>query len=275
MRHLWRPQGQAARALMLVYLLPFGLSLLTIRKTAYVLPPEFYQLSLSVGLLVTLAAFAVIYINTLPETTSLMVRLVALTLVTLLAVLGAIGWVITPAYAAQYHPVFPDHRTLRFTPNDAGGYDLTAIPFRFENELGVNLNVRDATERSSLPAGVPLDFDFPFYGQTYARIYATNDGTLALGRDVSYRDYQYHYGGQTPVIFPLMLDLVPEAGAGGVFARQEADRLIVTWDRVVGFYRQQAVFTFQAILYRSGVFEFSYNGLPEGLDYRPDDEPSD
>jgi len=71
----------------------------------------------------------------------------------------------------------------------------------------------------------------------------------------------------------LFEDLIPEAGPGGVFARREADRLIITWDRVPSFYRRQAVFTFQAVLYSSGVFDITYNGLPDGLDYRPNDEP--
>jgi hypothetical protein len=89
-----------------------------------------------------------------------------------------------------------------------------------------------------------------------------------------YSDYSYRYG-STPLLMPLLLDLAPEeTGRGDAFVRQEADRLIVTWDHVPGFYRREAVFTFQAILYRSGVFEFSYDGLPAALPYRPDDEPS-
>ena len=221
-----------------------------------------------------LATFAVVYVNYLPETTSFMVRLAGVTLVALLAVLGAVGWVITPTYAAQYRPVFPDHRTVRFTPNDASGYDITPVPFHFESDLGADLNLVDSTARADVQDSAKLDFDFPFYGKTYSQVYATNDGSIALGQDAYYRDYLYHYGGKTPFIFPLLIDLIPEAGPGGVFARQAADRLIVTWDRVPAFYRRQAVFTFQAVLYRIGVFEFTYNGLPDGLGYhRPNDEP--
>ena len=274
--HLWRPQGRAARtarALALVYLLPFGLSLLTILKTFYYVQADLYQLSLSMGVMIALAAFAVIYLNYLPETTSFMVRLVGVTLVALLAVLGAVGWVITPTYAAQYRPVFPDHQTMRFTPNDVGGYDITSIPFYFESDLGANLNLMDSTERTDAHASARLDFAFPFYGQTYSQVYATNNGSMALGQDAYYRDYLYHYGGQTPFIFPLLIDLIPEAGPGGVFARQEADRLIVTWDRVPAFYQRQAAFTFQAVLYSSGDFDITYNGLPDGLHYQPNDEP--
>lgn len=280
-RDLWRPQGQAAataRALMLVYLLPFGLSLLTILRSYYGIPQELLQLSRSLGIMLALAAFAIVYLNHLPETTSFMVRLVGATLVTLLTVLAAVGWLVTPAYAAQYRPVFPDQRTLRFTPNAAGGYDLSLAPFHFEADLGASFikpPVLDAAGRSFVESQAQHDFAFPFFGHTYDRVYATLDGTIALGHTVpNYTDYSYRYG-STPLLMPLLLDLAPEeTGTGDAFVRQEADRLIITWQRVPAFYRREAVFTFQAILYRSGVFEFSYDGLPAGLPYRPDDEPS-
>jgi HAMP domain-containing protein len=281
-RDLWRPQGQAAataRALMLVYLLPFGISLLTILRSYYGIPQELLQLSRSLGIMLALAAFTIVYLNYLPETTSFMVRLVGATLVALLTVLAAVGWLATPAYAAQYRPAFPDGRTLRFTPNAAGGYDLSLTPFHFERDLGagfIKSPTLDAAGRSSTDSSAQLDFAFPFFGQAFDRVYANLDGTIALGRNVGgYADYSYHYGGQTPLLMPLLLDLAPEeTGTGDAFVRQEADRLIVTWQRVPAFYRREAVFTFQAILYRSGVFEFSYDGLPAGLPYRPDDEPS-
>ncbi|MCX6032776.1 MAG: response regulator, partial [Chloroflexi bacterium] len=280
-RDLWRPQGQAARtarALMLVYLLPFGISLLTILRSYYGIPQELLQLSRSLGIMLALAAFAIVYLNHLPETTSFMVRLVGATLVTLLTVLAAVGWLVTPAYAAQYRPVFPDQRTLRFTPNAAGGYDLSLASFRFERDLGASFikpPVLDAAGRSFVESQAQHDFVFPFFGHTYDRVYANLDGTIVLGHTVpSYSDYSYHYG-SIPLLMPLLLDLAPEeTGRGDAFVRQEADRLIVTWQRVPAFYRREAVFTFQAILYRSGVFEFSYDGLPAALPYRPDDEPS-
>ena len=263
---------------MLVYLLPFGISLLTILRSYYGIPQELLQLSRSLGIMIALAAFAIVYLNYLPETTSFMVRLVGATLVTLLTVLAAVGWLVTPAYAAQYRPVFPDGRTLRFTPNAAGGYDLSLAPFHFERDLGASFiksPTLDEAGRSFGESQAQQDFAFPFFGQTYDRVFANLDGTIALGRNVGdYSDYSYHYG-SIPLLMPLLLDLAPEeTGTGDAFVRQEADRLIVTWDHVPGFYRREAVFTFQAILYRSGIFEFSYDGLPTALPYRPDDEPS-
>jgi hypothetical protein len=78
--HLWRPQGPAAcaaRAMALIYLSLFGISLLNILRSYYAFPPGLYQLILSLGIMVALGAFVVIYLNYLPETTSFMVRLVS------------------------------------------------------------------------------------------------------------------------------------------------------------------------------------------------------
>ncbi len=275
-RDLWRPRGQAARtarAMTLVYLLPFGVGLLSIFRSSYGIPQELLQIGRSLGIMVALAAFAVIYLNYLPETTSFMVRLVGISLVTLLTVMGALGWLVAPTYAAQYHPSLPDQRTLRFSPNAAGGYDVSLASFHFESDLGANLHLLDDWG-SGRPAA-QLHFAFPFYGQTYDRVYANNDGTIALGHELtSFFSYALHYGGSTPMLLPLLLDLNPGVAGGDVFVRQEAERLIVTWQRMPGFYRREDVYTFQAALYATGVFEFSYNGLPVNLAYHLDDEPS-
>jgi signal transduction histidine kinase len=277
LQHLWHPQGQAAsaaRALALIYLLPVVLAVLTILKAFYLVPPAIYQLSLSVGMLAALAAFTFVYLNFLPETTSFIVKLVGVLLVTLLAVLGTVGWVLTPTYAALYRPTWPaDQQTFRFTPNAQGGYDIAATPFQFESDFGQELNLVDTIHYRDDQTIVKLDFAFPFYGQRYSEIYVTNDGSLALGRPIVNYDYQYHYGGQTPLIFPLLTDLNPGEGRGKVFARQEADRLIITFDRVPSFYHPADLFTFQLALQNDGVFEITYNGLPEPQAYHANDEP--
>jgi HAMP domain-containing protein len=278
----------------LVYLLPFAVGLLSILRSSYSIPQEVLQISRSLGIMVALAAFAVVYLNYLPETTSFMVRLVGIGLVTLLTVTSAMGWLAAPAYAAQFRASLPDQRTLRFTPNAAGGYDVSLIPFHFETDpsagspqttrddagqgLGANLHLLDwrhGTEQERWKHEAPLSFVFPYYGKTYDRLYAYDDGAIAFGRGMdSYFSFALHYGGSTPMLLPLLLDLNPGAAEGDVFVRQEAERLIITWQRVPGFYRPEDVYTFQAVLYADGVFEFSYNGLPVNLGYHLDAEPS-
>lgn len=281
LRFLWRPQGRAARAalaLALIYLLPFGISLLNILRSLYQISPEFLQIGRAVGIMATLGLFVVIYLNYLPETTSFMVRLVGVTLTVVLAALGAVGWLITPAYAAAYQPVFPDQHTLRFTPNQTGGYDISLAPLHFERELGADLHlsnqyiVGESLEPGSGGYAARLDFVFLFFGKTYDKVFVNNDGAIALGSNLdSFFSYSLSYGSNIPFLFPLLLDLNPEAG-GGVFVRQEPERLIVTWLRQPAFYHPEDIYTFQAILYADGIFEFRYDGLPDALTYQPADE---
>lgn len=100
-----------------------------------------------------------------------------------------------------------------------------------------------------------------------------NDGAVSLGRPVPYRAFQYRYGAGTPLLLPLLMDLDPTISPGGVFARQESERLILTWDRLRGFRQPEAEFTFQAVLYADGAFEFAYAALPERLAFYPNDDP--
>ena len=275
--YLWRPQGHganAARALALIYLLPVVLAIATILKTFYFIPPSVYQLSLSVGVTITLAGFTVVYLNYLPDLSSFVAKLVGVMLVTLLAALGTVGWALAPGYAALYRPVWPtDQQTFRFAPNAHGGYDIAAVPFQFESDFGEELNLVDTLYKREDQTIVKLVFDFLFYGQPYSEIFLTNDSALALGQPIVYYDYQYHYGGQTPLIFPLLTDLNPGEGRGAVFARQDADRLIITFDRVPSFYHPEDLFTFQMALQHDGTFEITYNGLPEPQIYQANDEP--
>lgn len=273
LHYLWRPQGRGAhtaRALALVYLLPFVLSLTNLLTTFYIISRTTYHISLSLGILVALASFAVVYLDYRPEATSFVVKLVGVTLLTLLAVLGAVGWAIAPRYAASYRPTLPDHRTLRFSPNARGGYDVTAQPFAFETDMGDNLKL----SKDGARWGALLDFTFPFYGQTYHTLHVSSDGTISLGQSMRYTYMHYHQGGDAPMILPLFIDLDPEAASGGVFARQEGERLILTWNRLPSFYVPQALFTFQVILYRSGIFDITYDELSDALTYTPNQEAS-
>ena len=268
-RALWRLQGKAARAaraLTLAYLLPFVLGLANVLASMFLLSPTVYQLSMAFGILFTLLLFVIIYLNYLPETNSFMVKLVGTTLVISLAVLSIVGWVIAPVYASTFSPALPGQQTLRFSPNTYGGYDVSAVPFQFDPGWGDRLEIRD----SDLAAGTQaLDFTFPFFGQTYSRIFVGDNGAVGMGQRVDYRTIQAGYG-TVPAIYPLYLDLVPEAG--GVYARQTASSLILTWE-ASNYYQPEARFTFQVTLHSDGVFEMTYESLPANVSFIPDDKP--
>ncbi len=96
----------------------------------------------------------------------------------------------------------------------------------------------------------------------------TSVGLLRMGESLYHPNLQYHYG-RFPGIFSLLVDLEPAAG-GGVYARVEAERLIVTWDHLAALHYPKSEYTFQSILYRDGSFDITYNGLPDPLVFNPD-----
>ncbi len=264
-------QARALRAFALIFLFVSGLSLFNLLRTFYLLSVALANVGISVGILIALFAFALAYLNQRDETTSFMVKLAGIVLTTVLAILGIVGWAISPTYIADYQPDLSSKRALRFTPNVQGGYDIRDVPFDWESNLGRDLQLDDG--RKNYGCSEAFNFTFFSYGQDYQAIYACNDGTISLGRPVRYREYQYRYGAGVPLLMPLLMDLDPTISPGGVFARQEPDRLIVTWDRLRGFRQRQAELTFQAILHTDGTFDFVYADIPENLIFEPNDNP--
>ncbi|MBI4790496.1 MAG: HAMP domain-containing protein [Chloroflexi bacterium] len=267
-RKLWQPHGQAAQAargFALVFVVTLLLGLVNLYRAMVILPTSIYQLSMSVGILLALFFFAAVYIGALPETTSFMVKLAGVLLTTLLTVLGAVGWVITPVYAAQYRQPLADRQTLRFTPNNAGGYDVTRAPFRFDRDLGREVAMPTRVEINS----VPVDFDFLYFGRASRTVYVTNLGAVTMGQALAQRDVQYGYG-TTPAIFALATFLSPGAG---VFAKEYGEQLTITWFQAPSYFQPSVAFTFQVVLDKSGVFEITYDGLPENLIHSPDEDP--
>ncbi len=271
LRDVWRPQGQAARAarmFALVFLIPVVLGLLNILRAKFVIPTGVFQSAMSAGILLTQFAFASVYLGYLPETTSFQVRLVGITLVTVLAVFGAVAWVMTPSHAAVYRPAIADHRTLRFTPNARGGYDVTQAEFHFDDDLGRPVDLRLWRPFAGLlEAAADIPFLFPFFGRTGQTVWVMRSGAVSIDAPVDYRAMEYHYA-TTPVIFPLFVSM----DSSDVYAKNEGERLTLTWYRASAFYNPQARFTFQVVLHRDGTFEITYDGLPD-WPYQPEASP--
>ncbi len=246
------------------------MSLLNIGRATSAIPPEAFQSSMSAGILLTQFLFALVYLNASPEMTSFQVRLVGITLVLVLAVFGAAGWAMTPPHAAVYRPALADHQTLRFTPNAAGGYDVTPVEFHFDADLGRPLDLA-LLRPDSAPweAVADIAFPFPFYGQIARTLWVMRSGVISMDAPLDYPSMEYHYA-TTPVIFPLFVALSPDEG--GVFAKQEAERLTITWRQMRTILGRPGQFTCQAVLYPDGVFEITTHGLPD-LPYQPDAGP--
>lgn len=261
----------SSRRFALVFVIPFWLAMLNILRSYYAVSTTFYHINLSIGILFTIFLFALIYLTSQPEQISFIDKLSGAVLTGVLAVFGTIAWLVAPAYAAQYSPSIIDQRTIRFSPNENGGYDVSETLFHFESDLGKSLNIFDETNNADRQI-YETAFEFPFFGESYKTIYISNDGAIGIGGQFTWRDFQYRFA-RVPMIFPLLVDLNPGLCDGcGVFLRQETDRLIITYYRIPSYNHPKAVYTFQVFLYPNGVFEFTYNGLPE-LTFYVDDRP--
>ena len=252
----WKPQGKKARgtrAFVWVFSIVFWLGFTNV-LLGIGLPHSVYYTSMSIGVLIALWLFASNYINFIPNGVSVQLKFLVLTLTIFLAILGSAGWFIAPAYIGTFQPDLCDHQTLRFLPNDSGGYDVAETSFVFEEILGDKLTIAHKYEHNNFE----VDFDFPFFGQEYHQIYVSSYGVIALGEPFWEPNMQAR-SATFPAIIPLMTDLNPnpqEGEGGGLYALldEDAERLVVTWHELPSFYYPESKFTFQVVLYREGRF---------------------
>jgi DNA-binding NarL/FixJ family response regulator/signal transduction histidine kinase len=268
----WRnsPTCRALSQFLLIFLFFAGLGVFNLLRTYYLMPVALANAGIALGILLALFALAQTYLGQQSEPTSFIVKLVGITLTTMLGILGLAGWIIAPTHTADHNHDLAVPYAIRFMPEADASYRVAAIPLAWEGALGQDLRLDDGRMQG---CSAPIAFPFPFYAQTYDALYVCNDGVIALGQPVRYREFQYRYGAGVPLLIPLLTDLDPTISAGVVFAQQLEDRLIVTWDQLRHFRRPEAEFSFQAVLYADGRFEFHYQTIPEYLAFHPNDDP--
>lgn len=256
----WRNWRVAtSRHFALIFIIPLWLAVLNLVRTFYGVTDPIYHINMSVGVLFTIFLFSFAYLNGQPEKTTFPIKLSGAVLTSILAMFGIVVWLVAPAYASRYEPNLADERTLRFSPNGEGGYDVSEIPFHFEADPGQKMPVVDVIGENDQ---VEVEFQFPFYDRVYKSFFIHNDGIIAFGEKINVRNLQYRLSA-VPAIFLGLTDLKPEASVtGGVFVKQEDDRLVVTFLSVPSFYYPEQEYTYQSVLYTDGTFEITHAGLP-------------
>ncbi len=270
-KKITKPQGKNARGTQLfiiIFSIMIYLGLINILRSISFISTEFYNASLSIGILFTIWMFISNYINFIPQGVSVQAKLIILPLTLFLAIVGSIGWVISPAYVATYQPNLMDHQTIQFTPTEDGSYDVNEIEFTFEDNLGENIFTIPVNNSQNYE----VNFNFPFFGKNYSELFITQSGVIALGQPLWRPNLQARFA-TFPAIIPLMIDLDPNLG-GGVYVKEDINRLVVTWYQIPSKYQSGAIFTFQTILYSDGSFIFTYNGLPLPFNFKVDETPS-
>ncbi len=168
------------------------------------------------------------------------------------------------------------HRTLRFTP-EAAGYRVENLPLQWDAEFGQQLRGPDVTLHNFL---------FPFSGKTWESFSVGVTGSMRFGQADSGGSAGQRLGprGGGGVSIGRFDELAAAAGtlvntvpaicvffkprmSGNRYAKELADREVVTWDvtepygNIQDFTWTKTVNRFQAVLHKDGVIDMSYEEL--------------
>jgi signal transduction histidine kinase/HAMP domain-containing protein len=226
---LLRPHGKdarAARSLALILLLVVAAVCGYVFLTYGLLPLPVATYLIWLVFLLYDFGFVVAYLNHTSEPSSIQVKLVGLTLVPVLGILGLVALLTGRATETDYSTYgrIPNQQTVLFTPNRLAGYDIRAGPLTFDADLGQKLEVRYGGSQR-----VWLGFAFPFFDRRYRVIQVLHCPLIYLGDMIE----EEGWGGYRPnaAIAPLLINLDPSSG-GGIFVKASAETLTVTWYRL-------------------------------------------
>lgn len=260
-RKFWQPGAalsRQARNSALFGLLPLLILGISLLRDFGVLPDSLASALISVGILATVLAFILFYLQALPEQTSFIVKLLAISLAVLMALTGAMGHLLTQPFTQSYHNPNSDlaGKTLRFSPNARGGYTTDWVAFRF-----------DPAWDESFPDEynhAAIGFDFPFFGKSWSEFYVMRNSAISFGQEVGLQDSLFQYG-SVPAIFALGLDLIPPAAneTGGLYIHRARDKTAITWLNLPESHNEAHRNTLQLTLYPDGVFEISFVALDD------------
>ncbi len=267
-RRLLRPQGRPARyarSMALVSLLFAVPSAVELALSYAPIHESVHELVLSLSMLLALFAFVVVYLNYLPQATTFVVRVSGASLVTVLAVVGTVGWLILPPFLVNYdtEALTQSPRTLRFVPNAQGGYDVRAVPLTFDDPVGEALKVKPSQVYQA-----SLKFPFPFYGQAWRDIQISEQGWVSADEMQSSVNMTYRYGYQTAILalfaHQLMIDRAdtsPIGQSSGIYVDAQAGRFAITWYKMIDRTAPDKLYTFQLVLYPDGTFDVTHHHL--------------
>lgn len=222
------------------------------------------QYATSPGILIFLLSAALVYFSHAPERTTFQIKLVGLSLVTMLSVLGIIslGIYSRSELVRTAGAELPDRQTLRFSPV-GDGYSVQPIPFQWRQPLGTELTLGD-----NASAQVDLDFDFPLYGRVRRQIFVNENGLVTFDRPLQLDMANVHLGSpyfysvfydSTAKIAPLFLDFKgPDPVKVKVY--RQAEELRLTWSEVIDDHDKK-VYNLQLCMWSDGSFATSMEQL--------------
>jgi hypothetical protein len=168
------------------------------------------------------------------------------------------------------NPFDLENQAILYTPNPTGGYDVSLTTEPLDTELGTKVTGFTGSE-------VPLDdgftrvtfaegFRFTFFGVTYDNAFISTNGNVTFRRgDANPEPDLFRFLSRSPRVAALWtdLDLTPIASGTtiGIFVRQLADRLVVSYRNIPRFGRNSERNTFQITLFADGRIIIVYSRM--------------
>ena len=269
LRRVWRaphaPEAQASRALAGTLCAPlFMLSVGILEHSGYV-SAEISSSAVSVGMIGFLFALTNVYLTYAQITSSFLVKLVGVTLITMLAVVGVIGFTIGGRAQRRYtnaSHLLAQH-TLRLHPRADGGYTLTKVAAQFDPELGAPVTTADA---------LPIGFPFRYFHQTWTHLRPAREGILYFITSAAPprpNDCSINWFWQQPAIIPWLMDFAPTTGQ--LWYKPTPTAVVLTWQQMTDRWRRTAL-TFQVRLFQDGQIEVTYAALRGVMQYDVSDD---
>ncbi|NBC18503.1 MAG: HAMP domain-containing protein, partial [Bacteroidetes bacterium] len=244
------------------------LVLITLLNGARVLPEWMWPLVILPGVFVFFCGLVVAYVNHAPEPTTVQVKLVGLSLATVLALLGMASVVLYPPgeMVRDSGVLPPDGQVVRFAPDTTGGYRVDTVTLPPDSALGpigepIPLNERNA-------ATLPLGFSFPYAGAQWKHVTVGDLAVVIAGAREEIPPEGFRpYGSaieDAPMIAPLFGMLprrnLSDAQPPQVYLHRSPGRVVLTWqyEAPVG---PSAPARVQLALHRDGAIHFAYDDL--------------
>lgn len=152
-------------------------------------------------------------------------------------------------------------------------FPAQAQPPLWSNDFGTELGLSDDDDNEE---AVALPFPFPFNGSVFNMTYVGTNGCIQLGGlgvddEIDYDHWEYmeeflsDSDPDNPEICPFNTDLYPGNNPiSKIFYNGTQEPVIITWDRVAAIDNENALATFQILLYQNGSILFNYNGILDG-----------
>ena len=191
--YLWKAHRAFGSLFLLIPLSVFALALAELGVIMW----DMATVLFSLGLLFFLTGFALVYINHAPRPTTFQVKLVGLSLFTVLATLCVVtGLLFTGDWFDQVNRESIEPHAIRFEPTGPTTYRAVPIPVRPLPAIGDPISLRISSETP-----VDLGFEFPFAGARSSLLYLSM--TAAVPGQRWEEPHPLSVFDEVPKLFPL------------------------------------------------------------------------